>query len=310
MPANIVKVLLVDDHPVVLTGIRSCLRDNKRISVVGQAMNAKEAVRRAKRLHPDIILLDIGLPDVNATDAIKMLQSALPTVRILIHTMHDDRELIREFIRLGARGYILKGCSPAQISLAIEAVNSNRIYLSPQVTKILNETLEQNLTGSKSSHSRRRKDGLQAHAKGKGNTRICCSRTENAGHCRKGLPPLQHAHNPLQAHLFKTRRSHSRRSGCEDPQREHLVTAESGNLREVRATGFNETGILSVHFDPQDARIHNGDHHERQQRRGYQTADGSERQRIPNACPFPHEQKRNQTSYRRQRGHHDRSNSY
>ena len=114
-------------------------------------MNAKEAVRRAKRLHPDIILLDIGLPDVNATDAIKMLQSALPTVRILIHTMHDDRELIREFIRLGARGYILKGCSPAQISLAIEAVNSNRIYLSPQVTKILNETLEQNLTGSKSS---------------------------------------------------------------------------------------------------------------------------------------------------------------
>jgi DNA-binding NarL/FixJ family response regulator len=152
MPKTI-KLLLVDDHPIVLTGIKTCLRHNKRMRVVGQATTGAEAVQRAKTLRPDIILLDIGLPDVKGTEIMKMLRSALPTAKILIHTIHDDRELIREFINLGAKGYLLKGASPAQISRAIEAVNRGKTYFSPQVSEILNELGGQGLASQRGSSS-------------------------------------------------------------------------------------------------------------------------------------------------------------
>ncbi len=155
MQKKAIKVLLVDDHPVVLTGMKTCLLSNKRIRVVGQAKNAKEAVQRTKLLRPDIILLDIGLPDMSITETIKTLQTVLPSGKILIHTMHDDRELILEFMRLGARGYLLKGCSPAQISRAIEAVNKNKTYFSPQVSKILNGTITQDSAASRNLYTPR-----------------------------------------------------------------------------------------------------------------------------------------------------------
>lgn len=134
-----IRLLLVDDHPVVLAGIKTSLLGSRTITVVGQASDAKSAVNRGKVLHPDIILLDLELPGMSGTDAFKLIQAELPSARIVIHTMHDDRELIKEFVRIGAKGYLLKGSSPAQISRAVEAVHRNKTFFSPLVSRILSE---------------------------------------------------------------------------------------------------------------------------------------------------------------------------
>jgi len=151
MKKKAIRILLVDDHLGVLTGTKTYLLSNKGIRVVEQAKNAKEAVQRTKRIRPDIVLLDIDPADVSATETINMLQTALPSARILIHTMHDDREMIRDFIRLGEKGYLSKGCFPAHISRAIEAILASRTYFSPQVSEILNGAIRQETAGSKNT---------------------------------------------------------------------------------------------------------------------------------------------------------------
>jgi DNA-binding NarL/FixJ family response regulator len=131
-----IKLLVVDDHPIVIAGIKQLLSSEKDIRVVGQARNGQEAVRRSRALNPDVILLDIGLPDIDGLEAARKLLRDLDASRVLIHTMHDDREIIREFIEMGVRGYILKGSPPSQLARAIAAVFKKRSFFSAELRKL------------------------------------------------------------------------------------------------------------------------------------------------------------------------------
>jgi two-component system nitrate/nitrite response regulator NarL len=132
-----IKLLLVDDHPIVLDGIKTHLAEQPDLAVVGEATNGQEALRKAKLTLPDIVLMDITMPHMNGLEATSQLRKQVPDAKILILTMHDSREYIAQIVRSGARGYLLKDCSPAELVGAIKAVHAGEVYFSPSISKVL-----------------------------------------------------------------------------------------------------------------------------------------------------------------------------
>ena len=132
-----IKLLLVDDHPIVLDGIKTHLVEQKDLEVVGEAANGQEALRKAKLLLPDVVLMDITMPHMNGLEATAQLRKQLPQCKVLILTMHESREYIAQIMRLGARGYLLKDCSPAELVVAIKTVHQGEVYFSPSISRLL-----------------------------------------------------------------------------------------------------------------------------------------------------------------------------
>ena len=144
--AKKIRLLLVDDHPIVLDGIKSHLGSQPEFEVVGDASNGLDAIRKAKLTLPDVILLDINMPNMNGLEAMGHLRKQVPNARIIILTMHDSKEYIAQIVRLGARGYLLKDCSPTELVSAIKAVHSGEVYFSPTVSKMLVAEMVENKT--------------------------------------------------------------------------------------------------------------------------------------------------------------------
>jgi two-component system, NarL family, nitrate/nitrite response regulator NarL len=132
-----IKLLLVDDHPIVLEGIKSHLSAQDDFEVVGDAADGKEAIRQARRHLPDIILMDISMPHMNGLEAMTLLRTQAPNAKILVLTMHDKKEYISQIFRLGARGYLLKDTSPAELVHAIKLVHAGELVFSSTVSRIL-----------------------------------------------------------------------------------------------------------------------------------------------------------------------------
>ncbi|HAL57250.1 MAG TPA: DNA-binding response regulator [Bacteroidetes bacterium] len=130
-----IRLLLVDDHPVVREGIKFSLAKKRNIDIVGEASDGKQAIRKAKKLSPDVILLDINMPRVSGLEAARRLRSASPKSKILAFTMHDSKEYVLRISRLGAKGYVFKDDSPADVVRAIEAVHKGGVYFSPRASK-------------------------------------------------------------------------------------------------------------------------------------------------------------------------------
>ncbi|MEW6753285.1 MAG: response regulator transcription factor [Candidatus Latescibacterota bacterium] len=116
------RVLLVDDHPAVRQGLRDLLASEGSVLVVGEAGSASEAEVQVTELEPDVVIMDIGLPDMNGLDATRRLQEARPQVKILVYTMHEGTEYVTEARRAGARGYVLKRAPFAELVRALRAI--------------------------------------------------------------------------------------------------------------------------------------------------------------------------------------------
>jgi two-component system, NarL family, response regulator NreC len=133
-----VKVLIVDDHRIVRAGIRLFLEDQEDIAVVGEAGNGEEAAALAATLHPDVVILDITMPQVSGLEAIRVIKAAAPDIHVLMLTMHDNERFFAEALAGGAEGYILKGADPEELLDAIRAVARGEAYLNPdQVRQVL-----------------------------------------------------------------------------------------------------------------------------------------------------------------------------
>jgi two-component system nitrate/nitrite response regulator NarL len=131
-----IKLLLVDDHPVVRRGISSCLARQERLMIVGEAADGLEAVRKAKELAPDIILMDIDMPHMNGLAVTEVLRKELPNIKVLILSMHSNTDYVLRIIQSGARGYILKEASTEELVKAIETVESGEAFFSPDVARV------------------------------------------------------------------------------------------------------------------------------------------------------------------------------
>jgi DNA-binding NarL/FixJ family response regulator len=136
----VIRVLVVDDHPVVREGLVAILEDDAEIQVIGTAGSAADAIAAAGRDRPDVVLLDLELPDMNGVEAIPHISTVAPDARVIVLTAYDTDERVLGALRAGARGYLLKGVTGDEISRAIRAVHAGGSHLTPRIAaKVLTE---------------------------------------------------------------------------------------------------------------------------------------------------------------------------
>ena len=168
--------MLADDHPIVRNGIKDALSKQRNIEVVGEASNGTQVLRKAKELMPDIVLMDISMPGMGGLEATQRLRTNLPTVKVLVFTMHDNKEYVLEIIRSGASGYVLKDTSTLELVKAIETVHRGGTFFSSKVSKLLlDQYIKKVSTGTETSTeelSKREEEILVLVAGGKSNKEI------------------------------------------------------------------------------------------------------------------------------------------
>jgi two-component system response regulator NreC len=136
-----VRILLADDHAVLRSGLRMLLSNQDGLVVVGEASSGMETISLAERLQPDLILLDLSMPALGGLDALPVLRKIAPLARILILTMHDDPQYMRQALQNGAAGYMLKKAADVELISAIRAVAQGDVYVHPSMTRILLEDI-------------------------------------------------------------------------------------------------------------------------------------------------------------------------
>ncbi len=129
-----VRVLLADDHAVVRDGLRLLLEAQPDIEIAGESGNGRDAVRKARTLHPDIVILDVAMPELNGIEAAERIRDLDPSIRIIILSMYSTKEHIFRALKAGANGYLLKESAATEVLAAVREVSSGRRYLSHKVS--------------------------------------------------------------------------------------------------------------------------------------------------------------------------------
>ena len=132
-----ISILIADDHGLIRTGLRALLQEVTEISIAGEAEDGYVALRRIAELKPDIVLMDISLPGLSGIDVTRQVRDISPTTRVLMLTVHEDEGMLRESIRAGAYGYILKRAADAELIQAIRVVSQGHMYIYPSLTSAL-----------------------------------------------------------------------------------------------------------------------------------------------------------------------------
>jgi len=133
---NRIKLLVVDDHPVVRKGISSCLSQQQNLEIIGEAGDGREAVRKARELQPDIILMDINMPQMGGLAVTELLRREMPGIKVLILSVNGSAESVLRMVQSGARGYVLKEASPEELVRAVETVQAGESYFSQDVARL------------------------------------------------------------------------------------------------------------------------------------------------------------------------------
>ncbi|SDG29238.1 response regulator [Pseudomonas abietaniphila] len=140
-----IRIALVDDHSLVRDGVRALLSTRPLFEVVGEAENAAQALTMCESLKPDILLVDIGLQDMNGLELTQLIRQRCPAIKILILSMYDNQEYVATSIRAGASGYVLKNAPSREIVAAIEAIATGGTFYSAEVTlKLVSKKSEEN----------------------------------------------------------------------------------------------------------------------------------------------------------------------
>lgn len=170
------RLLIADDHAVVRAGLRALLESRKGWEVCAEAADGRDAVEKAARFKPDVIILDIGMPLLNGVEAARRIHKSLPNAEILILTMHQSDELVQQVVEAGARGYILKDEADRVLHAAVEALRQHKPYFSTRVSEVADAAdSSPDSESAKSPRSRltpREREILQLLAEGKSNKEV------------------------------------------------------------------------------------------------------------------------------------------
>jgi DNA-binding NarL/FixJ family response regulator len=132
-----IRVLIADDHKIMLAGLRSLLEKQNYIEVVGEAENGRKAVQMAREKKPDVVVMDVSMPDLNGIEATTQIKESLPETRVIALSMHSDKRFVMGMLRAGAAGYLLKDCASQELANAITQVAGGKKYLSPEITGVV-----------------------------------------------------------------------------------------------------------------------------------------------------------------------------
>lgn len=171
------RILIADDHPLLRRGVRSLLETHKGWKVCGEASTGAEAVEKARLLRPDIVIIDISMPEMNGLEAIRRIRAAVPAVGILTLTVHNSEVMFRGAMEAGAQAYVPKSDADSRLIDAVETLRENRIFFSPSVSRAIMESLvHRNETGNGAEGfkvlTRRQREVLKLLAQGKSNKEV------------------------------------------------------------------------------------------------------------------------------------------
>ncbi len=174
---DVIRILIVDDHELVRNGLAVMLARQDDFSVVGEAQNGLEAVEKTRELHPDVVLMDLRMPELNGVDAMRRIRDELPDLKFLVLTTYDTDEYIFDAIEAGAKGYLLKDASREELFRAVRAVHRGESLIEPGVQSRLLDRLAQlsrqaTQTSSNDTLSGRETEVLQLMAHGSANKAI------------------------------------------------------------------------------------------------------------------------------------------
>lgn len=130
-----IRILICDDHTLFCEGIKALLRNQPSLEIVGEAHDGRQALELVKEVRPDVLLMDVSMPDLSSFDATRRVREFDESVKVLILTMHDEEELVARCLEAGASGYVIKDAPASQLIYAIETVQKGEKYLSPVVLK-------------------------------------------------------------------------------------------------------------------------------------------------------------------------------
>lgn len=171
---SLLRILIADDHPFVRTGLRHVLEEHPEFKVAGEASDGREAVRLAEQVHPDVAVLDIGMPNLNGIEAARQISETLPGVSIIMLSMHSDEAYVLRSLKAGARAFLLKQSAESDLITAIKAVSQGKSFFSPAISQMLLEDYmrqirDRDVEDSYDLLTPREREILQMIAEGKSN---------------------------------------------------------------------------------------------------------------------------------------------
>lgn len=165
-----IRIILADDHAIVRHGLNKLIQQQKDMEVIAQAADGHSTVELTRELSPDIVIMDIGMPDLNGIDATSQIIHEFPQVKIIGLSMHSGKKFVIEMLKAGASGYLLKDCALEELTTAINVVASGKTYLSPSITDVVVENYVRHSQKKESSAfsllSQREREVLQLMAEG------------------------------------------------------------------------------------------------------------------------------------------------
>lgn len=167
-----IRILLADDHKLVRQGFRLILMSQEDMDVVGETGSGKEAVELAKTLKPDVVVMDVTMPELNGIEATRRIRETSPHVRVLALSVHRESVYVREIIRAGAEGYLLKESADTDLLAAVRAVAEGHSYLSPEISGAILKDFRKHVTNPVDLLTSREREVLQLIAEGKTNKDI------------------------------------------------------------------------------------------------------------------------------------------
>jgi two-component system response regulator NreC len=167
-----IRILLADDHAVVRHGFRMILAAEADMEVIAEVSNGREALEYGEKLLPDVCVMDVTMPELNGIEATRRLLQVSPKTRVLALSMHKDAVYVREILRAGAKGYLLKDCSPKDFLRAVRLVATGKGYLSPEVSEAVIDDYRKHVTNPIDLLTSREREVLQLIAESKTNKEI------------------------------------------------------------------------------------------------------------------------------------------
>jgi two-component system response regulator NreC len=166
-----IRIILADDHTIVRHGLSKLIQQQEGMKVIAQAGDGHTTVELTRELSPDMVIMDIGMPDLNGIDATRQIVHDFPNVKVIGLSMHAGKKFVIEMLKAGASGYLLKDCALEELATAIETVDAGKIYLSPSITGVIVENYvrhsEEKGHSVFSLLSQREREVLQLMAEGK-----------------------------------------------------------------------------------------------------------------------------------------------